>query len=117
MSGEFKNGVPIRANRKTINLINKLDTTQTLMLNESIRTANLHPNICADPKAKTAHQGYQTSPKIIYSECCDNVRLDVFDFLKRPRIPDWEILRIIYFKPRISNLQTRQLIQDSQRGR
>lgn len=52
MSGEFKNGVPIRANRKTINLINKLDITQTLMLNESIRQRIFIPTYALIRKPK-----------------------------------------------------------------
>lgn len=78
-----------------IKLINYLDITRIFIPNESIRLADLHPNIRTCLKAKIACQGYQISPKITYSERYGNVVLDVFNFRRKTKTTGWKFQGLI----------------------
>lgn len=78
-----------------IKLINYLDITRIFIPNESIRLADLHPNIRTCLKAKTACQGYEISPKITYSERYGNVVLDVFNFRRKTKTTGWRFKGLI----------------------
>ena len=78
-----------------IKLINYLDITRIFIPNESIRLADLHPDIRTCLKAKTDCQGYQISPKITYSERYGNVVLDVFNFRRKTKTTGWKFQGLI----------------------
>ena len=78
-----------------IKLLNYLDITRIFIPNESIRMADLHPDIRKCLKAKTACQGYEISPKITNSKRYGNVVLDVFNFRRKTRTTGWKFEGLI----------------------
>lgn len=78
-----------------IKLLNYLDITRIFIPNESIRMADLHPDIRNCLKAKIECQGYEISPKITNSKRYGNVVLDVFNFRRKTRTTDWKFQGLI----------------------
>jgi hypothetical protein len=78
-----------------IKLLNYLDITRIFIPNESIRMADLHPDIRICLKAKIACRGYEISPKITHSERYGNVVLDIFNFRRKTRTTGWRFQGLI----------------------
>lgn len=81
-----------------INLITYLDLTQKFMPNPSIHLEDLDPGVQGCLREREACQGYEVSPKVVYSQRYGNVILDLFNFRRKKVTTGWHFIALIVLK-------------------
>lgn len=78
-----------------IRILNHLDITRLFVPNDSMRTAEIHPDILSCLQTRADCRGYEVVLSSVRRDRYGNVLLDVFNFHRKTRISGWQFRGLI----------------------